>query len=269
MYVAESIPLARGWLRQIESPDFDLFTNGKLTPAAYASGFAPTGSTTSPCPTRSPTTSPSTRRGSSAACPAVPARDLGQRALGPLGGSNPATSKPCGLDEVGADGYALTVPGPGRYLIRMRYSPYLRIVAGEGCLQPRATPRRCSPFRRDRPAADRGRGGLHARWTAAPRARLRQARLKRSDSGHSASMPEVLVGPMLRFIGEDEATVWVETDDPARSRSSVRRRKRSRSKTTTTRSSHRRARGRPPHEYEVHLDGEAPGLQRVMSSRIR
>ena len=39
-------------------------------------------------------------------------------------------------DEVGADGYALTVPGPGRYLIRMRYSPYLRIVAGEGCLEP-------------------------------------------------------------------------------------------------------------------------------------
>ena len=27
-------------------------------------------------------------------------------------------------------------------------------------------------------------------------------------------MPEVLVGPMLRFIGESDATVWVETDAP-------------------------------------------------------
>ena len=25
-------------------------------------------------------------------------------------------------------------------------------------------------------------------------------------------MPEVLVGPMLRFVGETEATVWVEMD---------------------------------------------------------
>ena len=36
VYVAESIPLARGWLRQMESPDFDLFTDGNLTAAAYA-----------------------------------------------------------------------------------------------------------------------------------------------------------------------------------------------------------------------------------------
>ncbi|MFN8188797.1 MAG: hypothetical protein U0R69_17150, partial [Gaiellales bacterium] len=40
-------------------------------------------------------------------------------------------------DTVGPDGYSLTVPGGGSYLIRMRYSPYLRIVTGEGCLEPR------------------------------------------------------------------------------------------------------------------------------------
>jgi hypothetical protein len=34
-YVAPRYPLARGWLRQLESDDFDLFTDGSLTPAAY------------------------------------------------------------------------------------------------------------------------------------------------------------------------------------------------------------------------------------------
>jgi hypothetical protein len=34
-YVAPEHPIARGWLRQLEADDFDLFTDGELTPAAY------------------------------------------------------------------------------------------------------------------------------------------------------------------------------------------------------------------------------------------
>jgi hypothetical protein len=34
-YVAPKYPLARGWLRQLESEDIDLFTDGNLTPEAY------------------------------------------------------------------------------------------------------------------------------------------------------------------------------------------------------------------------------------------
>jgi hypothetical protein len=34
-YVAPRFPLGRGWLRQLESDDFDLFTGGNLTPSAY------------------------------------------------------------------------------------------------------------------------------------------------------------------------------------------------------------------------------------------
>jgi hypothetical protein len=36
-YVAPRFPLARGWLRQLESDDFHLFTDDNLTPAAYRS----------------------------------------------------------------------------------------------------------------------------------------------------------------------------------------------------------------------------------------
>ena len=27
-------------------------------------------------------------------------------------------------------------------------------------------------------------------------------------------MPDLLLGPLLRYVGETEATVWVETDSP-------------------------------------------------------
>jgi hypothetical protein len=35
VYVAEHFPLARGWMRQLESDDFELFQDGELTPGAY------------------------------------------------------------------------------------------------------------------------------------------------------------------------------------------------------------------------------------------
>jgi hypothetical protein len=40
VYVADRFPLARGWLRQLESDDFDLFDDGNLTPEAYRAWLA-------------------------------------------------------------------------------------------------------------------------------------------------------------------------------------------------------------------------------------
>ena len=60
-YVAPDHPIARGWLRQLESDDFDLFSDDHLTPAAYRTGSTATVSPTSPSPTPSPTGSPRTR----------------------------------------------------------------------------------------------------------------------------------------------------------------------------------------------------------------
>jgi hypothetical protein len=39
-YVAPEHPIARGWLRQLESDDFDLFTDGDLTASAYRAWLA-------------------------------------------------------------------------------------------------------------------------------------------------------------------------------------------------------------------------------------
>jgi hypothetical protein len=136
VYVAESIPLARGWLRQMESPDFDLFTNGNLTPAAYAQWLRSHGvdyvAVSDAKSDYLGVDEARLVRGS--ALPFL--HEIWANEHWVLWKVEPADEQAVRLDEVGADGYALTVPGPGRYLIRMRYSPYLRIVAGEGCLEP-------------------------------------------------------------------------------------------------------------------------------------
>ena len=51
-YVAREYPLARGWLRQLESDDFDLFTDGNLDADAYRDWLDATRSATSPSPMR-------------------------------------------------------------------------------------------------------------------------------------------------------------------------------------------------------------------------
>ena len=136
VYVAEHVPLARGWLRQLESDDLHRFTHGRLTAVAYAKWL----------------------RGHGVDYVAVPDAELDFLAEDEarlVSGSDlpylhevwsnehwvlwkvdPADQQSTPLDSVGPDGYALTVPGPGRYLIRMRFSPYLQIVDGEGCLEP-------------------------------------------------------------------------------------------------------------------------------------
>ena len=71
-------------------------------------------------------------------------------------------------------------------------------------------------------------------------------------------MAELILGPLLRYVSETEATVWVETDaalrgrDPRPPRADLRR-----SRATTTRWSGSRASSRAAfYEYEVALDGE-------------
>ena len=68
--------------------------------------------------------------------------------------------------------------------------------------------------RRDRahPARGRRRGApARGRWSAAASRRC-STQLVRETQG--APMPELILGPMLRYLDEREATVWVETDAP-------------------------------------------------------
>lgn len=136
VYVAEHIPLARGWLRQLESDDFHEFTHDRLTETAYARWLREHG----------------------VDYVAVPDTGLDYlgideawlvRAQAPgfltQVWSNPDWSlwkveagddQALRPDAVWPDGFSVAAPGPGRYPIRMSWSPYLQIVDGEGCIEP-------------------------------------------------------------------------------------------------------------------------------------
>lgn len=143
VYVAERFPLARGWLRQLESADIDDFREGTLTPGIYRRWLIDNGV-------------------SYVALPDVTLDYIAEAEAELLRGGDlpflrevwsnddwtlwqvlPADSEP-GADplasggarvtELGPDGFTVEVPGPGEYLLRMSYTRYFEVTEGDACI---------------------------------------------------------------------------------------------------------------------------------------
>ena len=147
VYVAEDYPLARGWLRQAESGDFDLFQDDELTASAYLAWL----------------------RERAVAYVAVPQgvdldyladdeaaliegglpylnpvwetadwrlyRVAGEPALvTPADAPGPPASD-ARLAAFGPDSFELTADVPGSYLVRLRYTRYWDVVGGDACIE--------------------------------------------------------------------------------------------------------------------------------------
>ena len=202
--------------------------------------------------------------------PALPGRGLVERALGALEG-RPGDEQGVRLDSVEPDGYALTVPGAGRYLIRMRYSPYLQIVSGEGCLEPQGEESTLLTVPDGAGLGARGGAGVaDARRSVGPRADLRRPGLtgcRFRASGFHARSDRRPHAPLHRRdrgdrLGGDRRAL--RGRDPR-----CQGRARSRSRTTITRSSPSRAsRSAGPTTTRSTSTAVAPGRRRATSSRI-
>lgn len=137
-YVAPEYPIARGWLRQLESDDFDLFSDGNLDAAAYLDWLEEHGV-------------------SYVAVPAAPRDyiaedeveliDAGLEYLEPVWesdnwrlyrveGSDEFGLAGRGVEPEGPDRFGLEVARPGTYSTSISASRYWQITAGEGCLRP-------------------------------------------------------------------------------------------------------------------------------------
>lgn len=130
-YVAPEHPLARGWLRQLESDDFDLFTDDNLAPSAYRDWL-------------------DERAVSYVAVPDAEldylARD--ERAL--IGTGLPylepvwsdehwrlyrvREARPLGVSALGYDWFEVDARRAGPAAVRIRYTPYWRISEGDACV---------------------------------------------------------------------------------------------------------------------------------------
>jgi hypothetical protein len=135
-YVAPEFPLARGWLRQLESDDFDLFKNGNLTPASYRHWL-------------------DDRAVSYVAVPDVDLDYLAEDEADLVGTGLPYLreiwsdddwdlysvrrpapfTQPAGaaLTDLGVDSFTLDAE-PGSYLVRVHDSRFWRVAEGDACI---------------------------------------------------------------------------------------------------------------------------------------
>jgi hypothetical protein len=136
-YVAPSYPLARGWLRQLESGDFDRFTGGHLTAAAYrrwldarAVSYVAVADADLDYIARDEVALidrglPYLRRIWRSAHWTLYRVRRPTPLVAPAGAT---------LDRVGPADFGLLVRRPGPYLVRIHYTPYWSLSAGSGCV---------------------------------------------------------------------------------------------------------------------------------------
>ncbi len=148
VYLAERFPLARGWLRQLESGDIGDFRDGPLTPEIYRHWLVDHGVSYVALPSakldyisklegellreddlpflREIWTNDDWRLWE--VLPSV--RGDGSQPAGDL-----LASKGASVTELGPDGFTVVVPGAGDYLLRMSYTPYFEVTEGDACIR--------------------------------------------------------------------------------------------------------------------------------------
>jgi hypothetical protein len=144
-YLAPEYPIARGWLRQLESSDFDLFTDGNLTPSSYRRWL-------------------DDRAIAYVALPDVDFDYLATDEARLIEGGVPylrpvwhssdwtlyrvaratswvgpeASDFPRGvatLTHLGPADFTLDLKQPGTYLVRVHYTPYWKVTSGDACVE--------------------------------------------------------------------------------------------------------------------------------------
>jgi hypothetical protein len=145
-YVAPHVPIARGWLRQLESEDFDLFKGGNLTPAAYrrwldGRGIAYVALSDAEPDYLADDEVSLIRDGLSYLRPVWANRHWhlyavrGAPGLVSLADAPSAAAGTRGrLVELGPARFTLLVARPGRYLVRLHQTRYWAIDSGHACV---------------------------------------------------------------------------------------------------------------------------------------
>ena len=145
-YVAPRFPLARGWLRQLESEDFDLFTDGNLTPTAYRLwldrwGVSYVAVSNAKLDYLSTDEVALIRGGLPYLRPVWSNRDWqlyrveDASGLVSTTGDFPApTGRRDRITALGPASFTLSARDSGRFLVRIRYTRYWTVTAGSACV---------------------------------------------------------------------------------------------------------------------------------------
>jgi hypothetical protein len=146
-YVAPEFPLARGWLRQSESGDFDLFTGHHLTPASYRAWLQERGVSYVALADADPDylakdEDELIRQGLPYLRPLWSDDHWRlyrvKRAVGltsPAADPSAPTGRSAQLTHVGASSFTFEAHRAGSYLVRIHYTPYWTVTSGDACVQ--------------------------------------------------------------------------------------------------------------------------------------
>ena len=146
-YVAPRFPLARGWLRQLESDDFDLFTDGNLTAARYRLwlnqwGVSYVAVSDAKLDYLSTDEVDLIRRGLPYLRPVWSSQDWrlyrveDSTGLVSTTGDFPApTGRRDRITALGPASFTLSARDSGRFLVRIRYTRYWTVTAGSACVE--------------------------------------------------------------------------------------------------------------------------------------
>jgi hypothetical protein len=136
LWVAGDVPLARGWLRQLDRAHNPLFYDGRLTAARYErwlrhNGVSWVALSAGPLDRSARDEARVIRSGSSYLRQVWQSPDW--RLFTVLGSPGLATG-PARLERIEGDGLDLSARRRGRVLVRVRHTPYWRVTAGAACI---------------------------------------------------------------------------------------------------------------------------------------
>lgn len=145
-YVAGRYPLARGWMRQLEHTDIDALYNGPdLGPEAYRAwldrhGVSYVALNDAERDYLSEPEEELLLKGDLPYLRELPVDDdrwrLWRVTRRPAAGRGaPLALGGAVVSRLGPDGFEVEVPGPGSYELRIDYSPYFEVRAGQACLR--------------------------------------------------------------------------------------------------------------------------------------
>ena len=137
VYVAAEYPLARGWMRQLESDDFDLFEHGNLDADGYREWLDDRGVALIAVSRNAEPDYLSNDE--------IDLIDSGLPYLHQVWSNDdwdlyeiddpaPLADPPATLTDLGDDSFNIEVPRPGEYLVRVRFSPYWEVDGGRACV---------------------------------------------------------------------------------------------------------------------------------------
>ncbi|MFN8151555.1 MAG: hypothetical protein U0R24_10590 [Solirubrobacterales bacterium] len=148
VHVAERFPLARGWLRQLESGDISDFRDGPLTPEIYRHWLIDHGVSYVALPDAtldyiSELEGKLLREDDLPFLKEIWSNDDWKlwevlpsvRGKGADPSGDPLASKGARVTELGPDGFTVEVPRAGDYLLKMSYTPYFQVTEGDACIR--------------------------------------------------------------------------------------------------------------------------------------